>query len=211
MRHTHHPTIKFCEVSLFQFFKFRCILSESMNKKEAAEFLDVSEKTIERYKSSGKLSARLTRIVGTDGKSRQILDFKDTELQRLKQELSGEIIFPIVTDRHGQTKTQTDTDKQTQIDNVNAEKRESLILGQTQTVSVINTIFERLETVFDKQMQASERAQKLMLSIVEASVISGLPKSYIRRSIKDEKLKAIRIGRSYKIKRQELDKFVNNL
>jgi excisionase family DNA binding protein len=182
-----------------------------MNKKAAAKLLNVSEKTIERYKSAGKLSARLTRIVGTDGKSRQVLDFKETELQQLKQELSGEIVFPIITDRHGQTKTQTDTDRQTQIDKVNTENRESLILGQTQTVSVINTIFERLETVFDKQMQASERAQKLMLSIAEASVISGLPKSYIRQSIKDGKLKAIIIGRSYKIKRQGLDKFVNSL
>jgi len=182
-----------------------------MNKKEAAEFLDVSEKTVERYKSSGKLSARLTRIVGTDGKSRQVLDFRDTELQRLKQELSGEIIFPVVTDRHGQTKTQTDTDRQTQIDKVNAENRESLMLGQTQTVSIISTIFERLETVFDKQMQSSDRAQKLMLSIDEASAVSGLPKSYIRRSIKDRILKAKIIGRSWKIKRTDLDNFVEIL
>ncbi len=57
-----------------------------MNKKEAAEFLGVSEKTVERYKSSGKLSARLKRIVGTDGKSRKVLEFNKPDLERLKNE-----------------------------------------------------------------------------------------------------------------------------
>lgn len=49
-----------------------------MNKKEAASFLGLSEKTVERYKSSGKLSARMKRIVGDDGKSRTILDFNQS-------------------------------------------------------------------------------------------------------------------------------------
>lgn len=175
-----------------------------MNKKEAAVFLGVSEKTIERYKASGKISARMKRIIGGDGKARQVLDFNEAELERIKRELSGEKIFPMVTDGHTQTKTQTDTDGQTAIDKLNIANTESLMFGQTQTVNVIQTIFEQIKTVLDKQMQASDRAQKLMLSIAEASAISGLPKSYIRQSIKDGKLPAVVIGRSYKIKRQDL-------
>lgn len=182
-----------------------------MNKKEAAQFLEVSEKTVERYKSAGKLSARMKRITGDDGKARQVLDFSESELQRIKQELSGETIFPMVTNGHPQTKTQTDTDRQTELDRLNIANEESLILGQTQTVTVIKAIFERIETVFERQIQASDRAQKLMLSIVEASAISGLPKSFIRQSIKDGKLKAVVIGRTYKIKRTDLDSFVRDL
>ena len=64
-----------------------------MNKKEAAEFLGLSEKTVERYKSSGKLSARLKRIIGADGKSRQVLDFNQSDLERLKRELSGDVVL----------------------------------------------------------------------------------------------------------------------
>jgi excisionase family DNA binding protein len=182
-----------------------------MNKKEAAVFLQVSEKTIERYKSAGKLSAKMKRITGDDGKARQVLDFSETELQRFKQELSGEIIFPIITDRHAQTKTQTDTDRQTQLDRLNIANEESLIVGQTQTVTAIQAIFNQIETVFNKQMQASDRAQKLTLSIPEASIISGLPKSFIRQSIKDGNLKAVVIGRTYKIKRTDLYSFVQDL
>jgi predicted transcriptional regulator len=44
-----------------------------MNKRETAEYLGLSEKTVERYKASGKLSARLRRVVGGDGKTRKVL------------------------------------------------------------------------------------------------------------------------------------------
>ena len=182
-----------------------------MNKREAAEFLKVSEKTIERYKSAGKLSARLIRVTGDDGKTRQVLDFKEAELERLKGELSGEKVFPIVTDGHAQTKTQTDTDGQTQLDRLNPDNIESLSVGQTQTVRLISAIFERIESGFRRQMEASDRAQKLMLTIVEAAALSGLPKSFIRQSVKDGKLKAVVISRTYRIKRQDLDIFVTDL
>jgi excisionase family DNA binding protein len=183
-----------------------------MNKKEAAEFLNVSEKTVERYKSSGKLSARLTRIVGTDGKSRQVLDFKETELQRLKQELSGEIIFPTVTNGHGQTKTQTDTDGQTQLDTANFAGSEVSIYGQTPTANLFGIIFKSFETVCERHLEVSNRFQKLVLTVDEAAAVSGLPKAYIDRAIKKEKtLKATKIGGRYRIKRQDLDDFINNL
>ena len=182
-----------------------------MNKREAAAFLKVSEKTIERHKSAGKLSARLIRVTGDDGKTRQVLDFKEAELERLKRELSGEKVFPIITDGHAQTKTQTDTDGQTQLDSLNSATIDSLAVGQTQTVRLINGIFERIESVFQRQAEASDRAQKLMLTIAEAATLAGLPKSYVRQSIKDGKLKAIVIGRIYRIKRQDLDSFVNDL
>jgi excisionase family DNA binding protein len=182
-----------------------------MNKREAAEFLKVSEKTIERHKSAGKLSARLIRITGDDGKTRQVLDFKETELERLKRELSGEKVFPIVTNGHAQTETQTDTDRQTQLDRLNLGNIESLTHGQTQTVRLISGIFERIEAGFQQQMEAADRAQKLMLTIPEAAALSGLPKSFVRLSIKDGKLKAIVISRTYRIKRQDLDSFIKEL
>ena len=182
-----------------------------MNKKQAAEFLNMSEKTVERYKSAGKLSARMIRVTGGDGKTRQVLDFKESELQRLKEELSGEKVFPIVTNGHAQTKTETDIDGQTKLDRLNFENIESLSVGQTQTVRLISGIFERIEKAFQNQTEAANRAQKLMLTIPEAAALSGLPKSFIRQSIKDGKLKAVVISRTYRIKRQDLDSFIKEL
>jgi excisionase family DNA binding protein len=50
------------------------------------------------------------------------------------------------------------------------------------------------------------------LTVDEAAAVSGLPKAYIDRAIKNEKtLKATKIGGRYRIKRQDLDEFVNNL
>ncbi len=183
-----------------------------MNKKEAAEFLGVSEKTVERYKSSGKLSARLKRIVGTDGKSRKVLDFNQSDLDRLKRELSGNVVFPELTDGHAQTETQTDTDRQTQLDSANFANNKLSTVGQTQTANLFEMIFKSLETISERNLRASDRFQKLMLTVDEASAVSGLPKAFLDRAIKkDGALKATKIGGRYRIKRQDLDEFINNL
>ncbi len=183
-----------------------------MNKREAAEFLGLSEKTVERYKSSGKLSARLKRIVGADGKSRKVLDFNQSDLERLQRELSGNVVFPELTDGHPQTETQTDTDRQTQLDTANFAGNEVSIYGQTPTANLFGIILKSFETMSERHLEVSNRFQKLMLTVDEATAISGLPKAYINRAIKkDGSLKATKIGGRYRIKRQDLDEFINNL
>ncbi len=183
-----------------------------MNKKEAAEFLELSEKTLERYKSSGKLSARMKRVVGADGKSRKVLDFNQSDLDRLKRELSGNVVFPEITDGHAQTETQTDTDRQTQLDGANFANNELSMVGQTQTANLFEVIFKSLETISERTLRASDRFQKLMLTVDEAAAVSGLPKAFLDRAIKkDGALKATKIGGRYRIKRQDLDEFINNL
>ncbi len=183
-----------------------------MNKKEAAAFLGVSEKTVERYKSSGKLPARLKRIVGADGKSRKVLDFNQSDLERLQRELSGNVVFPELTDGHAQTETQTDTDGQTQLDTANLTGNEVSIYGQTPTANLFGIIFKSFETMSERHLEVSNRFQKLMLTVDEAAAVSGLPKAYIDRAIKKEQtLKATKIGGRYRIKRHDLDEFINNL
>jgi excisionase family DNA binding protein len=183
-----------------------------MNKKEAAEFLGLSEKTVERYKSAGKLSARLKRIVGADGKSRKVLEFNQSDLERLQRELSGNVVFPEITDRHAQTQTQTDTDGQTQLDMANFAGNEVSIYGQTPTANLFGIIFKSFETMSERHLEVSNRFQKLMLTVDEAAAVSGLPKAYIDRAIKKEQtLKATKIGGRYRIKRQDLDEFINSL
>jgi excisionase family DNA binding protein len=51
-----------------------------------------------------------------------------------------------------------------------------------------------------------------MLTVDEAAAVSGLPKAYIDRAIKKEQtLKATKIGGRYRIRRQDLDEFINSL
>jgi excisionase family DNA binding protein len=54
-------------------------------------------------------------------------------------------------------------------------------------------------------------ADRLTLSVDDAAQLSGLPRSFVLKSIHDDKLKAIRIGRSYHVKRSDLDRFVQEL
>ena len=54
-------------------------------------------------------------------------------------------------------------------------------------------------------------ADRLTLSVDETAQLSGLPRSFIIKNIHDGKLKAIRIGRSYHVKRSDLDQFVQGL
>jgi len=54
-------------------------------------------------------------------------------------------------------------------------------------------------------------ADRLTLSVDDAAQLSGLPRSFIVKNIRCGKLKAIRIGRSYHVKRHDLDSFVQSL
>jgi len=53
-----------------------------MNKKEAAQALGISERSVERYAAAGKLAARYER-----GRTGQVLTFEPADVERFKQEL----------------------------------------------------------------------------------------------------------------------------
>jgi excisionase family DNA binding protein len=86
------------------------------------------------------------------------------------------------------------------------------MVGQTQTANLFEVLFKSLETISERNLRASDRFQKLMLTVDEAAAVSGLPKAFLDRSIKkDGALKATKIGGRFRIKRQDLDEFINNL
>jgi hypothetical protein len=190
-----------------------------MNKKEAAEYLGLSEKTVERYKSSGKLSARLRRVVGGDGKTRKVLDFEQPDVERLRCELSGDIVYPNLTDGQPQTNTQTDTDIQTRTDRESSKNTDLSRVGQTptdtdiqtQTTRPIEIIFARFENVFEKNLEVFRAGGKLLLNLTDCRLLSGLSQATLKDAIKSEKLKAKIVGRGWKVKRQDLDEFIKNL
>jgi excisionase family DNA binding protein len=54
-------------------------------------------------------------------------------------------------------------------------------------------------------------ADRLTLRLHEAVQLSGLPNKYILENIRSGKLKAIRIGRVWHVKRSDLEAFVQSL
>jgi hypothetical protein len=194
-----------------------------MNKKEAAKFLGLSEKTIERYKASGKLPARLRRIVGNDGKTRKVLDFEQSDVERLKRELSGEVVYPDLTGGQPQTKTRTDIDTRTSTDTKNSENTGLLTLGQpqtktqtdtdiqTQTANPLDIISARVGDVVEKHLEVFRAGGKLLLNVNDCRLLTGLSDASLRDAIRSGELKGQILGRGYKIKRVDLDRYIENL
>jgi predicted DNA-binding transcriptional regulator AlpA len=190
-----------------------------MNKKEVAAYLGLSEKTVERYKASGKLSARLRRVVGGDGKTRKVLDFAQTDVERLRSELAGDIVYPNLTDGQPQTNTQTDTDIQTGADRENTTKTDLSIIGQTptdtdiqtQTTNPIEIISARVENVFERNLEVFRAGGKLLLDLKDCRLLTGLSDATLRKAIHSGKLAGQIKCRAYRVRRADLDEFIKNL
>jgi hypothetical protein len=54
-------------------------------------------------------------------------------------------------------------------------------------------------------------SEKLLLNLTDCRLLTGLSDANLRDAIKAETLKAKIIGRGYKIKRGDLDEFINNI
>jgi hypothetical protein len=202
-----------------------------MNKKEVAAYLGLSEKTVERYKASGKLSARLRRVVGSDGKTRKVLDFEQTDVERLSRELSSDIVYPNLaggqpqtnrqtsTDGQPQTKATTDTDIQTGTDRETSRNTDLSRLGQTptdidiqtQTANPIEMISARVENVFEKNLEVFRAGGKLLLDLKDCRLLTGLSDATLRKAIHSGKLAGQIKCRAYRVKRADLDKYIKNL
>ena len=73
-----------------------------LTKQEAAEYLGVNVRTLERYTQEGRVGGRYER-----GKTRSVLVYDEAELQTFKTELGTKTHKPAVT----QTPTNSDTDE----------------------------------------------------------------------------------------------------
>ena len=72
-----------------------------MNKQQAAEFLGVSVRALERYVQQGRISVKYEK-----GKTRPTANFDQAELEAFKEELNQPTIKPAVESRQTLTKLQ---------------------------------------------------------------------------------------------------------
>jgi excisionase family DNA binding protein len=76
----------------------------------------------------------------------------------------------------------------------------------------VASLIEALQSREEPRKSVSvEIADKPLLKLDEAAALTGLSRQILRDAIKAEKLKGKRIGRAYRIKRDDLDDFVKNL
>jgi len=158
---------------------------ELKSKREAAEILALSTRGVERAVRRGQLT-----VLYRDSKHGKTAWFSPHELQRYRelQQARGPVGFTsgIPFQPPG-----------------NSPPVGTLI----PSVDVV----PRREPELKRGANRVPIADRLTLSVDDAAQLSGLPRSFIVKSIHDGKLKAIKVGRSYHVKRADLNEFVHQL
>lgn len=165
-----------------------------MNKEEAAKFLGVSVRAVQRYAAAGKLSVTYTR-----GARGQVAQFNQEELERLKQQLSEPVYpqRPAIAesgDNHGQEAVAPVTPQ-------------ALVTQE----AFADRLIETLEALKPESTPPVFVAYKLTLNLKEAAQLAGLSRGFLLEAIHDGTLKAAKRGRGWNIKRTDLDAYVNKL
>jgi excisionase family DNA binding protein len=160
-----------------------------MNKKEAANYLEISVRTLQRYTAQGKISARYNPI-----KTGAEADYDEEELGRFKSELESRTYA------------------------VRPAAVPALPVEQTALAPVatqINTIGERLINALEAIKPATPSLvaieHKIILSVDEAAALTSLSRNFLLKAIKEGKLKAQIMGRGWRIKRADLDAYVKKI
>jgi len=172
-----------------------------MNKKQAAKFLRVSTRAIERYVAKGKLPIRYTR----DKTGRQVAVFDENHVKKIKSELenlTGEQLTRKTADGPASTTPQ------------NGNGKLATRAAQLPTPTAMAAFADTLAASLQKHLQPSDLvpiADRLTLSLSEASGLSGFSKDFLRQAIKAGGLSAAKRGRGWNIKRDDLDDYVKRL
>lgn len=178
-----------------------------MDKQQAAQFLGVSTRMIERYEKAGRLSSRTVR----DGTTRKNV-YNESDLTRLKAELNALQIRPEIeqpdTDRTAPTTTTTphaDAHRSTPTTEALALVNQGMVVMQRFAEAV-----ESMKRATRPPKPLDQLAHKLTLSIAEAVALSGLPRHTIKDAITSGKLQARKAGRGDRIPRPALDRFIDD-
>ncbi len=159
-----------------------------MNKKEAAEYLGLSTRAVERAVTRGKL-----RVQYKKHKRGHLAIFNPEEVRCYKMQL--ETPYPQRPFTEPPATPPTSTGQQA-----------PLMLGNVIPLSDASE-----QRPFDPQPALVRVADKLTLSLSEAASLSGLSQEFLLQAIRDKQLKAFKHERDWRIKRADLDVFVRNL
>lgn len=151
-----------------------------MNKKQVAEELGVSSRSVENYVKRGKLSVRYEK-----GATSDVAVFDPFEVRRLKAELqSRTALVPQVTRESPEGE---------------ARKPENTALALRALPSEPSSL------------PPSELTSKLLLTLAEAALLTGLGRTTLNRARREGKLKAVHIGGSYRFRPDDLRRFIEEL
>jgi excisionase family DNA binding protein len=164
--------------------------------KEAAEFLDRTERAVERYVAQGKLSSRKEWRDFKDGRRRRVSIFEELELEQLKREMEAPKTRPKLVPPQ-------------------PEQSEELMFVGGKTKYTLPALEFALAELFKSRGKSGEVSltEKLLLTYDEATKVSGIPRVFLEAAVSDGRLRAVKDvdRRGIRIKRDDLNEFVRGL
>lgn len=182
-----------------------------MDKAQAAEFLGVGLRTLERYMEKGKIGYRYEK---REGSTRDVVVFDLEELERLKVELNNPTYKPAVENQSRQdSPKENETTAIQLLESIEGVARfgEFIITTPETFVSIIEQLATTKQTTPTKNNNFVPVTEKKLLSLKEAQALTGLSRQSLRVGINEGRLKAKIIGRGWKIKAKDLDSYVEAL
>lgn len=164
-----------------------------MNKQEAADYLGCSVRAIERYVQKGKIS-----VIYEKGKTRSVAMFDEVELESFKQQLERSLIKPAFEESR----------------QILPETLSQLaVVGNTPGEVVGVDVVDRLSSIIELLLhsQSVNIGDKLLLTVPEAQKLTGLSREILMDAIAQGNLLAKKIGKPWRIKKTDLESFVENL
>jgi excisionase family DNA binding protein len=152
-----------------------------MNKEDAAKELGISVRSLQRLTEKKKISVTYKR--GESGKQEAIFDPK--EIENYKRERDVETVKSATVTSDDTALARNDTHQF-------LEFLKTAIMPEQKTVSVAI-------------------ADKPLLKLDEAAALTGLSRDILRKAIDTKELKGKMIGKAYRIKREDLDRYIKNL
>jgi excisionase family DNA binding protein len=134
--------------------------------------------------------------------------FDEGELERLKKELDG-----LLPEQWPQA-TALVSQRMESADLLPAPRHESLAPANLPEIGerIVAALQDLLQfKQASEQATVADIAQKLMLTLAEASVLSNLSRAHLRQALQGGKLQGKIIGRGWRIKRADLDAYVHAL
>lgn len=163
-----------------------------MNKAEVAEYLGISTRAVERYAAEGRLSVTYVR-----GKTGKQAVYNQAEVEALKAELLSPVKRAIVAPTSPDTKS--------------SESVEALASIEYDRIQQLIGAVAAYGLPHQENKQLVPIEHKPLLTLSEAQALTGLSRQYLRLAISQQELEARIIGKSWRIKRVDLDRYINDL
>jgi excisionase family DNA binding protein len=187
-----------------------------LDKKQAAEYLGVTTRTLERHIQSGKLSVRYQ-----PSPNGEIALFDPEELENFQEGKTTVRIKPAIESEQIPLMPKPPQNSQGQITRTpdrselsQTPQPESIPLGIGTLITPLGAWLGTLTRAIDNhgaRITTTELRSKLLLTLDEAQTITGLSREILQDAIKNGEIPSKIMGKSYRIKQKDLERYIDEL